>query len=217
MAATARKKAAPRLLLAVPVDTWRQGLALGLGGDYTVTPVATGAEMLAASVGHVLLVLEMDTPNFWSLLAQVRAKHPTMKVVLVACKPEDKAIRRAMRMGVGCVWCYTLGCLELLVTLRNVLLNDHHYGPLLARQMDEQENRELAKLPVDASELSAQQWRCVKYYCSDQFSTMVSMGVALSLAPSTVRTNLRRACTKMGLPDNRCLIKAWHAGRFKKR
>lgn len=200
----------PRIAVLRPCDLARAGLVGACAGEFEVVLVAgTGGELLSAlhkglEVDVVLLELDLPLMDGFAVLARLRERYAGLRVLVMAHKPPDEEVRRAMRQGAGTVLCTGMDPAWLPKALNDVLLTGHHMSPLLRRLLETgwhlgKEREQQVERTRDKKKPSPNERRYWEEFCRMKNASIRAVGERIGATYHSARTYHRRLCAKLGV------------------
>jgi DNA-binding NarL/FixJ family response regulator len=203
-----------RIFIADDHPIVRQGLRRIVAADpgLVVAGEAGAAEELLAALDRTvtdLVLLDVSMPGgpFLDTLQRLRAKHPTVRVLVLSVHPEDQWAVRALRAGASGYLTKDHSPEQLLEAIRRVYRGGKYVSPTLAEHMAQQ---------LDAGEraphelLSDREFEVMRRLGSGL--TVSQIATELELSAKTVSTYRTRILEKMHVETNAELVR--YAARY---
>lgn len=182
-----------------------EGMAIsGEAGD--------AAELLAAletsATDLVLLDVSMPGGPFLETLKELRARHPTVRVLALSVHPEDQWAVRALRAGASGYLTKDHSPDQLLEAIRRVYRGGKYVSPALAERLAEQLDGGAERAPHEL--LSDREFEVMRRLGNGLTITQIASELALSA--KTVSTYRARILEKMAVESNADLVR--YAARY---
>ena len=199
-----------RLLVADDHPVVREGLRRILDetpGMRVVAEARNGEEVLE-QVGRVpadvlLLDVAMPGPGFLSVLEAVRAREPTLRVLVLSVHPEDQYAVRALRAGAAGYLTKDHSPEALVGAIRKVALGGTYVSAALAERLARGLRSDSGVPPHEA--LSDREYEVLCFLGSGR--TVKDIAATLGLSVKTVSTYRSRLLQKMGFEANSDLVR----------
>jgi two-component system, NarL family, invasion response regulator UvrY len=199
-----------RLLVADDHPVVREGLRRIVDetpGMRVVAEARHGEEVLE-QVGTVpadvlLLDVAMPGPGFLSVLEAVRAREPTVRVLVLSVHPEDQYAVRALRAGAAGYLTKDHSPEALVEAIRKVALGGTYVSAALAERLARGLRSDSGVPPHEA--LSDREYEVLCFLGSGR--TVKDIAATLGLSVKTVSTYRSRLLQKMGFEANSDLVR----------
>lgn len=181
------------------------GLAIsGEAGD----AAALFAALAAAPTDLVLLDVSMPGAPFLETLRELRARHPTIRVLVLSVHPEDQWAVRALRAGASGYLTKDHSPDQLLGAVRRVYRGGKYVSPTLAERLAGHVDGDGQGAPHEL--LSDREFEVMRRLGSGL--TVSQIAAELALSPKTVSTYRARIFEKMAVATNADLVR--YAARY---
>lgn len=181
------------------------GLAIsGEAGD----AAALFAALAAAPTDLVLLDVSMPGAPFLETLRELRARHPTIRVLVLSVHPEDQWAVRALRAGASGYLTKDHSPDQLLGAVRRVYRGGKYVSPTLAERLAGHVDGGGQGAPHEV--LSDREFEVMRRLGSGL--TVSQIAAELALSPKTVSTYRARIFEKMAVATNADLVR--YAARY---
>lgn len=212
---TSRAPARIRIFIADDHPIVRQGLRriveedpgmaiAGEAGD--AAALLTALQSTAADL--VLLDVSMPGGPFLETLKELRARHPTVRVLALSVHPEDQWAVRALRAGASGYLTKDHSPDQLLEAIRRVYRGGKYVSPALAERLAEQLDGGAERAPHEL--LSDREFEVMRRLGNGLTITQIANELALSA--KTVSTYRARVLEKMAVESNADLVR--YAARY---
>lgn len=212
---TSRAPARIRIFIADDHPIVRQGLRriveedpgmaiAGEAGD--AAALLTALQSMAADL--VLLDVSMPGGPFLETLKELRARHPTVRVLALSVHPEDQWAVRALRAGASGYLTKDHSPDQLLEAIRRVYRGGKYVSPALAERLAEQLDGGAERAPHEL--LSDREFEVMRRLGNGLTITQIASELALSA--KTVSTYRARILEKMAVESNADLVR--YAARY---
>lgn len=176
------------------------GLAIsGEAGD----AAALFAALAAAPTDLVLLDVSMPGAPFLETLRELRAHHPTIRVLVLSVHPEDQWAVRALRAGASGYLTKDHSPDQLLGAVRRVYRGGKYVSPTLAEHLAKHFDGGGQGAPHEL--LSDREFEVMRRLGSGL--TVSQIAGELALSPKTVSTYRARILEKMSVASNADLVR----------
>jgi DNA-binding NarL/FixJ family response regulator len=200
-----------RVLLADDHRIMREGLKqlFSLMPDIEVVGEATsGAEVLDLLRQHAppdLLLLDMTMPGISGddLITRVRARHPTLPVLVLSMHEEPQIAQRALKAGANGYLTKDQDPQTLLAAVRKVAGGGRFIDPLLAERMAFEVSGVTRRASHDA--LTNRELEVMRLLA--QGLRVADIAVKLALSDKTISTHKARLMEKMGFASSAELVR----------
>src|SRR5262245_38447627 len=166
----------------------------------------TGLQTTATDV--VLLDVSMPGGSFLDTLRDLRAQHPSVRVLVLSVHPEDQWAVRALRAGASGYLTKDHSPDQLLEAIRRVYRGGRYVSPTLAEQLAGQLSPGEEHAPHER--LSDREFEVMRRLGSGL--TVGEIAAELGVSPKTISTYRTRVMEKMGLSSNADLVR--YAARY---
>ena len=166
----------------------------------------TGLQTTATDV--VLLDVSMPGGSFLDTLRDLRAQHPSVRVLVLSVHPEDQWAVRALRAGASGYLTKDHSPDQLLEAIRRVYRGGKYVSPTLAEQLATQLDLGGERAPHEL--LSDREFEVMRRLGSGL--TVTQIASELSLSAKTVSTYRTRILEKMSMQTNGDLVR--YAARY---
>ncbi len=181
------------------------GLAIaGEAGD--ATALLSALDRTAADV--VLLDVSMPGGPFLETLRELRARHPTVRVLVLSVHPEDQWAVRALRAGASGYLTKDHSPDQLLDAIRRVYRGGKYVSPTLAEHLAEHLDGGWQRAPHEL--LSDREFEVMRRLGSGLSVSQIASELAISA--KTVSTYRTRILEKMAVATNAELVR--YAARY---
>ncbi|HET7250493.1 MAG TPA: response regulator transcription factor [Gemmatimonadales bacterium] len=212
---TSRAPARIRIFIADDHPIVRQGLRriveedpgmaiAGEAGD--AAALLTALQSTAADL--VLLDVSMPGGPFLETLKELRARHPSVRVLALSVHPEDQWAVRALRAGASGYLTKDHSPDQLLEAIRRVYRGGKYVSPALAERLAEQLDGGAERAPHEL--LSDREFEVMRRLGNGLTITQIANELALSA--KTVSTYRARILEKMAVESNADLVR--YAARY---
>lgn len=212
---TSRAPARIRIFIADDHPIVRQGLRriveedpgmaiAGEAGD--AAALLTALQSTAADL--VLLDVSMPGGPFLETLKELRARHPSVRVLALSVHPEDQWAVRALRAGASGYLTKDHSPDQLLEAIRRVYRGGKYVSPALAERLAEQLDGGAERAPHEL--LSDREFEVMRRLGNGLTITQIANELALSA--KTVSTYRARILEKMAAESNADLVR--YAARY---
>jgi len=204
-----------RIFIADDHPIVRQGLrriveadaGLVISGEAGDAPsLRSGLERTATDV--VLLDVSMPGGLFLETLRELRAKHPTVRVLVLSVHPEDQWAVRALRAGASGYLTKDHSPDQLLEAIRRVYRGGKYVSPTLAEHLAEHLDGGAQRAPHEL--LSDREFEVMRRLGSGL--TVSQIASELAISAKTVSTYRTRILEKMAVATNAELVR--YAARY---
>jgi two-component system, NarL family, invasion response regulator UvrY len=165
------------------------------------------AEMFGAlaTVPADLILLDVSMPGapFLDTLRDLRARHPTIRVLVLSVHPEDQWAVRALRAGASGYLTKDHSPDQLLEAIRRVYRGGKYVSPTLAERLAEHLDGNGQRAPHEL--LSDREFEVMRRLGNGL--TVSQIASELSLSAKTVSTYRTRVLEKMGVATNADLVR----------
>ncbi|HJS44194.1 MAG TPA: response regulator transcription factor [Gemmatimonadales bacterium] len=176
----------------------------GEAGD--AAALFTGLQGTAADL--VLLDVSMPGGSFLETLRDLRAQHPSIRVLVLSVHPEDQWAVRALRAGASGYLTKDHSPDQLLEAIRRVYRGGKYVSPTLAEQLATHLNLGGERAPHEL--LSDREFEVMRRLGSGL--TVSQIATELALSAKTVSTYRTRILEKMAMHTNGDLVR--YAARY---
>lgn len=188
-------------------------------GYKVVLAVASGGELLTAcregaQLDVVLLELELPVMDGFAVLARLRERHGTVRVLAMALEPARELVTRAMRQQACTVLCTGTSAEALCKALRDVALTGQHLSAPLRYLLEagwrprDATKEEEDPAPRCTPKLSPRELEYWKLHCTMKNSTVARVAERMGVGYHSARTYRRRLCEKLGVCGSQELFQA---------
>lgn len=212
---TSRAPARIRIFIADDHPIVRQGLRRIVEEDpgMAITGEAGDAAALLAALQSTaadLVLLDVSMPGgpFLETLKELRARHPTVRVLALSVHPEDQWAVRALRAGASGYLTKDHSPDQLLEAIRRVYRGGKYVSPALAERLAEQLDGGAERAPHEL--LSDREFEVMRRLGNGLTITQIASELALSA--KTVSTYRARILEKMAAESNADLVR--YAARY---
>lgn len=212
---TSRAPARIRIFIADDHPIVRQGLRRIVEEDagMAITGEAGDAAALLAALQSTaadLVLLDVSMPGgpFLETLKELRARHPTVRVLALSVHPEDQWAVRALRAGASGYLTKDHSPDQLLEAIRRVYRGGKYVSPALAERLAEQLDGGAERAPHEL--LSDREFEVMRRLGNGLTITQIASELALSA--KTVSTYRARILEKMAVESNADLVR--YAARY---
>lgn len=212
---TSRAPARIRIFIADDHPIVRQGLRRIVEEDagMAITGEAGDAAALLAALQSTaadLVLLDVSMPGgpFLETLKELRARHPTVRVLALSVHPEDQWAVRALRAGASGYLTKDHSPDQLLEAIRRVYRGGKYVSPTLAQRLAEQLDGGAERAPHEL--LSDREFEVMRRLGNGLTITQIASELALSA--KTVSTYRARILEKMAVESNADLVR--YAARY---
>lgn len=188
----------------------RAGLRQILGAEADVGIVAEVADgdallhtLAGAPVDVVLLDVTMPGAPFPTLLRDLKARFPRLRVLVLSMQPEDQFAVRALRDGAAGYLSKDRSPQELVAAMRTIVQGGTYVSPALAEQLATA--LDAGRAPIGHEALSDREHEVLCLIGAGK--AVREIATALSLSPKTVSTYRTRILEKLGLRTSAELIR----------
>jgi DNA-binding NarL/FixJ family response regulator len=178
----------------------REGLRLILDGQADMDVVGEASDsagalsMAALHEPDIMLVdLTLGGSDGLALVRDLRARHPTTRLIAVTMHIHEETVRQAFLAGVAGYVVKGAASSELITAIRAVADNQHYVHPVVASVVVVDSLRWLRQ----ADRLSAREIEVLKLVTSGR--TAVETGLALGISAHPVRRHLSNEAAKVGV------------------
>jgi len=199
-----------RIFIADDHPIVRQGLRRIVAADpgLAVSGEASNADELCAGLDRavtdiVLLDVSMPGGSFLETLQRLRAKHPTVRVLVLSVHPEDQWAVRALRSGASGYLTKDHSPDRLLAAIRRVYRGGKYVSDSLAERLATEAGLGLTQAPHERLSDREFQLLCVL----GSGITVKDAAVKLGLSPKTVSTYRARILEKMNFSTGADLVR----------
>lgn len=194
-----------RILIADDHEVVRLGLERILQREYPgahIETVSDGQDLLKRVLGSEwdLVVSDLSMPNKTGIeaLEEIKQHYPRLPVLILTMHPEEQYAIRALKAGAAGYLSKSMDSGELITATRKALMGRKYITPSLAEKLSELVNGGGAELPHQS--LSNREFEVMKLLA--QGKSLIEIGQALSVTPTTVSTYRSRILHKMHLANN---------------
>ena len=181
------------------------GMAIaGEAGD----AAALLAALQSTAADLVLLDVSMPGAPFLETLKELRARHPSVRVLALSVHPEDQWAVRALRAGASGYLTKDHSPDQLLEAIRRVYRGGKYVSPTLAQRLAEQLDGGAERAPHEL--LSDREFEVMRRLGNGLTITQIASELALSA--KTVSTYRARILEKMAVESNADLVR--YAARY---
>ena len=156
----------------------------------------------------VLLDVSMPGGPFLENLQRLRAKHPTVRVLVLSVHPEDQWAVRALRAGASGYLTKDHSPDQLLEAIRRVYRGGKYVSPTLAEHLAKQLDGDVQRAPHEL--LSDREFEVMRRLGSGL--TVSQIATELAISAKTVSTYRTRILEKMAVETNAELVR--YAARY---
>jgi two-component system invasion response regulator UvrY len=199
-----------RIFIADDHPIVRQGLRRIVEADagMAIAGEAGDAASLCAALEHtatdvVLLDVSMPGGLFLETLRELRAKHPTVRVLVLSVHPEDQWAVRALRAGASGYLTKDHSPDQLLDAIRRVYRGGKYVSPTLAEHLAEHLEGGAERAPHEL--LSDREFEVMRRLGSGL--TVSQIASELAISAKTVSTYRTRILEKMAVATNAELVR----------
>jgi two-component system, NarL family, invasion response regulator UvrY len=199
-----------RLAIADDHPIVREGLRRIASEDASISVVgeaSTGAELMrllgAAAVDVVLLDVSMPGATFVEMLRDLRARHPTVKVLVLSAHPEDQWAARALQGGAAGYLTKDHSPEQLVLAVRRVARGGKYVSESMAERLAGMVDNSMTRAPHER--LSDREFEVLRALGSGMMVKEVA--AHLRLSAKTVSTYRARLLEKMGLKSRADLVR----------
>jgi DNA-binding NarL/FixJ family response regulator len=199
-----------RIFIADDHPIVRQGLRRIVEADagMAIAGEAGDAASLCAALAHtatdvVLLDVSMPGGLFLETLRELRAKHPTVRVLVLSVHPEDQWAVRALRAGASGYLTKDHSPDQLLDAIRRVYRGGKYVSPTLAEHLAEHLEGGAERAPHEL--LSDREFEVMRRLGSGL--TVSQIASELAISAKTVSTYRTRILEKMAVATNAELVR----------
>lgn len=199
-----------RIFIADDHPIVRQGLRRIVEADagMTIAGEAADAASLSAALERtatdvVLLDVSMPGGLFLDTLRELRAKHPTVRVLVLSVHPEDQWAVRALRAGASGYLTKDHSPDQLLDAIRRVYRGGKYVSPTLAEHLAEHLDGGGHRAPHEL--LSDREFEVMRRLGSGL--TVSQIATELAISAKTVSTYRTRILEKMAVATNAELVR----------
>ena len=199
-----------RIFIADDHPIVRQGLRRIVEADagMAIAGEAGDAASLCAALEHtatdvVLLDVSMPGGLFLETLRELRAKHPTVRVLVLSVHPEDQWAVRALRAGASGYLTKDHSPDQLLEAIRRVYRGGKYVSPTLAEHLAEHLEGGAERAPHEL--LSDREFEVMRRLGSGL--TVSQIASELAISAKTVSTYRTRILEKMAVATNAELVR----------
>ncbi len=204
-----------RIFIADDHPIVRQGLRRIVEADpgLVISGEAGDAEALLTGLDRsvtdlVLLDVSMPGGPFIATLQRLRAKHPTVRVLVLSVHPEDQWAVRALRAGASGYLTKDHSPDQLLEAIRRVYRGGKYVSPTLAEHLAQQLDGGVQRAPHEL--LSDREFEVMRRLGSGL--TVTQIATELAISAKTVSTYRTRILEKMAVETNAELVR--YAARY---
>lgn len=197
-----------RLAIADDHPLIRAGFRQLAARDATISVVleaADGTELLralrATPADVVTTDINMPGPGFQELIAEIRAAHPALRVLVVSMYPERDLAVRALQAGAAGYVTKTHAESELLAAVRKVARGGKYVTPTLAERLAERLEHGVA----ETGELSDRERDVLRLLAAGKSHKEIA--AMLSISAKTISTYRARLLRKLGAHTTADLIR----------
>jgi DNA-binding NarL/FixJ family response regulator len=209
------RSSAIRIFIADDHPIVRQGLRRIVEADegLVVSGEAGDATALFAALETVatdLVLLDVSMPGglFLETLRDLRARHPTIRVLVLSVHPEDQWAERALRAGASGYLTKDHSPDQLLEAIRRVYRGGKYVSPTLAEQLATHPDAGGQRAPHEL--LSDREFEVMRRLGSGL--TVSQIASELAISAKTVSTYRTRILEKMAVDTNADLVR--YAARY---
>ena len=206
-----------RIFIADDHPIVRQGLRRIVESDpgLVISGEAGDAEALLTGLDrHVtdLVLLDVSMPGgpFLETLQRLRAKHPTVRVLVLSVHPEDQWAVRALRAGASGYLTKDHSPDQLLDAIRRVYRGGKYVSPTLAEHLAQQLDAGAQRAGAPHELLSDREFEVMRRLGSGL--TVSQIATELAISAKTVSTYRARILEKMAVGTNAELVR--YAARY---
>lgn len=199
-----------RVLIADDHGMVRAGLRQLLNqqpGIDVVGEASSGEELrhlLTTTAGDILLLdIAMPGAPFPSLLRDLKARNPDLRVLIVSMQPEDQLAPRALREGAAGYLSKNRSPEELIAAIHAVAGGGRYVSPALAELLATA--LETGRSPIVHDVLSDREYEILRLIGAGRTPTEIA--TALTLSPKTIGTYRTRILRKLQLKTTPELIR----------
>ena len=167
-----------------------------------------GMRERAVACGGVLLVQGKPGGSFLETLQRLRAKHPTVRVLVLSVHPEDQWAVRALRAGASGYLTKDHSPDQLIEAIRRVYRGGKYVSPTLAEHLAQQLDGDVQRAPHEL--LSDREFEVMRRLGSGL--TVSQIATELAISAKTVSTYRTRILDKMAVETNAELVR--YAARY---
>jgi len=204
-----------RIFIADDHPIVRQGLRRIVEADpgFVIAGEAGDAEALVSALAKTatdLVLLDVSMPGgpFLETLQELRAKHPTVRVLVLSVHPEDQWAVRALRAGASGYLTKDHSPEQLLEAIRRVYRGGKYVSPTLAEHLAKQLDAGGQRAPHEL--LSDREFEVMRRLGSGL--TVSQIATELEISAKTVSTYRTRILEKMNVETNAELVR--YAARY---
>jgi two-component system, NarL family, invasion response regulator UvrY len=204
-----------RIFIADDHPIVRQGLRRIVEADpgFVIAGEAGDAEALVNALAKTatdLVLLDVSMPGgpFLETLQELRAKHPTVRVLVLSVHPEDQWAVRALRAGASGYLTKDHSPEQLLEAIRRVYRGGKYVSPTLAEHLAKQLDAGGQRAPHEL--LSDREFEVMRRLGSGL--TVSQIATELEISAKTVSTYRTRILEKMNVATNAELVR--YAARY---
>ena len=202
-----------RILLAddhVLVRAGIRALLNSMGGVEVVGEASSGEEALEFAARErpdvVLMDIAMKGMTGLEAAAQIRERHPGMRVVILSMYSGEEYVRHALRVGAAGYLLKDAAAQELELALRSVVRGESWLSPGVSRRMvDGFVQRAGAEAPVASDPLTARQREVLKLVAAGRSTKEIAFELKLSV--KTVEAHRAQIMDRLGLRDIASLVR----------
>ncbi len=166
------------------------------------------AALRASATDLVLLDVSMPGGPFLDTLRELRAQHPTIRVLVLSVHPEDQWAVRALRAGASGYLTKDHSPDQLLEAIRRVYRGGKYVSPTLAEQLAAHLDGDGRRAPHEL--LSDREFEVMRRLGSGL--TVSQIASELAISAKTVSTYRARILEKMAVANNADLVR--YAARY---
>jgi len=166
------------------------------------------AALHATATDLVLLDVSMPGAPFLEVLRDVRAHHPTIRVLVLSVHPEDQWAVRALKAGASGYLTKDHSPNQLLEAIRRVYRGGKYVSPTLAERLATHLDAGVQRAPHEL--LSDREFEVMRRLGSGL--TVSQIASELAISPKTVSTYRTRILEKMAVATNADLVR--YAARY---
>ena len=201
-----------RIFIADDHPIVRQGLRriVEAGPGLVIAGEASDAKALLAALDRTatdLVLLDVSMPGgpFLETLQQLRAKHPTVRVLVLSVHPEDQWAVRALRAGASGYLTKDHSPEQLVEAIRRVYRGGKYVSPTLAEHLAEHLNGGAGGQRAPHELLSDREFEVMRRLGSGL--TVSQIASELAISAKTVSTYRTRILEKMAVGTNAELVR----------